>query len=80
MSNIEKLRKIRLEKLRALQKAGINVYPAEVLRTNSNQEALDKFLGLSKQKKKIFLVVHNQVNLEKDKIFGGEEIRPYQQA
>ena len=56
MSNIEKLRKIRLEKLRALQKAGINVYPAEVLRTNSNQEALDKFLGLSKQKKKIFLV------------------------
>lgn len=56
MSNIKKLKKVRLEKLKNLEKAGINPYPAEVFRTHVNQEALDKFSGLSRQKKKITLV------------------------
>lgn len=56
MSNIEKLKKVRLEKLNNLKKAGIDAYPAEVLRTHTNKEALDKFSGLSRQKKKISLV------------------------
>lgn len=56
MGNIEKLKKIRLQKLKNLQKAGINPYPAEVLRTHTNQEALNKFAQLAKQKKKITLV------------------------
>ena len=56
MGNIEKLKKIRLQKLKNLQKAGINPYPAQVLRTHTNQEALNKFAQLAKQKKKITLV------------------------
>jgi len=56
MSNIEKLKKVRLKKLRALQKAGIDVYPAEVLRTHSNQRALADFNKLSQAEKKIVLV------------------------
>jgi lysyl-tRNA synthetase class 2 len=53
MKNIDKIRKVRLKKLENLEKAGINVYPAKVLRTCSNQEALNKF---NKLKGKITLV------------------------
>ena len=56
MGNIEELKKVRLEKLKVLQKAGINVYSAEVLRTHANQEALDDFSKLSRAKKRISLV------------------------
>lgn len=56
MSNREKIRRNRLKKLRNLEKAGFNPYPAKVLRTHSNQEALDKFNQLSRGRKKIFLV------------------------
>ena len=56
MSNIDKLKKVRIDKLKNLEKAGINPYPAEVLRTHTNQGALDKFSQLSKQKKRITLV------------------------
>ena len=56
MSNIEKLKKVRLQKLKNLEKAGVNVYPADVLRSHTNQETLDKFSQLSKQKKRITLV------------------------
>jgi lysyl-tRNA synthetase class 2 len=54
MSNIEDLRKVRLEKLRNLEKAGINPYPAEISRTHTNKEALDNFKKL--KNKKITLV------------------------
>ena len=47
MGNIEELKKVRLEKLKALRKAGIDPYPAEVFRTDTN---------LSNAKKKITLV------------------------
>ncbi len=56
MSNIEKLKKVRIDKLKNLEKAGINPYPAEVLRTHTNQEALDSFNKLIRVKKKITLV------------------------
>ncbi|OGZ33213.1 MAG: lysine--tRNA ligase [Candidatus Portnoybacteria bacterium RBG_13_40_8] len=54
MKNLEEIRKNRLKKLANLIKAGINPYPAEVLRTHTNQEALDNFNKL--QNKKIILV------------------------
>ncbi len=47
MSNIEKLKKVRMEKLKNLRKAGIDPYPAKVLRTDTN---------LSRSEKKITLV------------------------
>jgi len=56
MSNIEKLKKVRIDKLKNLEKAGINPYPAEVLRTHTNQGALDSFNKLIRVKKKITLV------------------------
>jgi len=56
MKNLEKIRKIRIKKLRNLEKTGINPYPAQVLRSHTNQEALDKFNQLSRSKKKINLV------------------------
>ncbi len=49
MKNIDKIKKIRLKKLRNLEKAGINPFPAKVLRTHTNQEALDKFSKLAKK-------------------------------
>lgn len=51
---LEDIKKTRLEKLANLKKAGINPYPADVLRTHTNAEALDAFKGLSN--KKIVLV------------------------
>jgi len=56
MNNLEKIKKIRLKKLKNLKKAGINPYPGEVLRTHTNQEVLDDFNKLSQTKKKITLV------------------------
>ena len=50
MKNLAKIRKVRLRKLENLKKAGINPYPAKVLRTHTNQEALDKFTTLGKKK------------------------------
>jgi len=54
MKNIDKIKKIRLKKLENLEKAGLNLYPAKVSRTYTNQEALDNFSKL--QKRKITLV------------------------
>jgi lysyl-tRNA synthetase class 2 len=54
MKNLEEIRKNRLKKLTNLIKAGINPYPAKILRTHINQEALDNFNKL--QNKKIILV------------------------
>ena len=50
MKNLEELKKIRLRKLENLIKAGINPYPAEVLRTYTNQEALDALKKLASKK------------------------------
>lgn len=51
---LEDIKKTRLEKLANLKKVGINPYPAEVLRTHTNKEALDDFKKLTN--KKIILV------------------------
>ncbi len=50
MSNIEELKKVRIQKLNNLIKAGINPYPAQVLRTHTNKEALDAFKKLANRK------------------------------
>ncbi|MFZ5559483.1 MAG: lysine--tRNA ligase [Patescibacteria group bacterium] len=50
MINLEKIRRFRLEKLNNLIKAGLNPYPAKVLRTHTNKEVLDNFSKLSKKK------------------------------
>ncbi len=49
MSNLKKLKKVRLQKLKNLKKAGMDPYPAEAQRTHSNQQALDDFKNLTKQ-------------------------------
>ena len=56
MSSIENLKKIRLEKLKNLKKAGINPYPANISRTHTNEKALNDFSKLTEQNKKISLV------------------------
>jgi len=50
MKNLEELKKIRLRKLENLIKAGINPYPAEILRTHTNKEALGGFKKLTGKK------------------------------
>lgn len=47
MDNLENLKQVRMKKLESLKKAGINPYPAEVLRTHTNQEAINDFGKLS---------------------------------
>ena len=55
MSTIEELRKIRIEKLKKLESAGLLAYSAKTKRTHSIAEALDNFSKLSKSKKEIVL-------------------------
>ncbi|HUT96446.1 MAG TPA: lysine--tRNA ligase [Candidatus Paceibacterota bacterium] len=50
MDNLEEIRKIRIEKLENLKKAGINAYPAEVLRTHTNKEAINDFKKLANKR------------------------------
>jgi len=52
----DELRKIRLKKLEAIRKAGINVYPAKTKRTHKIAEALKDFAQLSRLKKEVILV------------------------
>jgi len=56
MSNLEELRKTRIQKMKNLIKAGINPYPAQVSRTLTNKEALDEFNKINRAGKKITLV------------------------
>ncbi len=56
MSTIDELKKVRLQKLNSLQKAGLLAYPAKTKRTHSIAEALENFSKLSKSKKEIVLV------------------------
>ncbi|MBI2049834.1 MAG: lysine--tRNA ligase [Candidatus Staskawiczbacteria bacterium] len=56
MPTINELKKVRLKKLRALEKAGFLTYPAKTKRTHSINEVLDDFSKLVKSKKAIVLV------------------------
>lgn len=55
MEELDNLRQIRVEKLRALIKQGVDPYPAETKRTHAVGETLASFNSLSKAKKKITL-------------------------
>ncbi len=55
MANIDELRKVRLEKLEAIRKAGILPYPGETKRTHKIEEALADFANLSRSEKEIIL-------------------------
>ncbi len=56
MATIDDLRKIRLKKLKAIEKAGILPFPEKTKRTHKIEEALEDFNALSKSKKEIVLV------------------------
>jgi len=55
MAAIDELRKIRLKKLEAIEKAGLLAYPIKTKRTHKISEALKDFAKLSKSKKEIIL-------------------------
>jgi len=55
-STQDDLRKIRLKKLEAIQKAGFSIYPLKTKRNHKISEALKEFLNLSQKKKEIILV------------------------
>ncbi|MFH1894780.1 MAG: lysine--tRNA ligase [Patescibacteria group bacterium] len=55
MANIDELRKVRLEKLEAIKKAGFLPYPEETKRTHTINEALLSFDNLVKSEKEIIL-------------------------
>lgn len=52
---LEEIRKIRLDKLEAVKKAGFNPYPAATSRTHSAAQAAADFLNLSEKNQKIVL-------------------------
>ncbi|MFC1629891.1 lysine--tRNA ligase [Patescibacteria group bacterium] len=56
MATINELKKIRLEKLKSIQRAGFLGYPGKARRTHSCQEALRDFTKLAKSKKEVILV------------------------
>ncbi len=47
---IKDIKKVRLEKLEALKKAGINPFPSQVRRTHTNKQVIDDFNKLLKKK------------------------------
>jgi len=55
MAQISELRKIRLKKLEAVRKAGINAYPARTKRTHKIAQALKDFVQLARLKKEVIL-------------------------
>ena len=55
MEELDNLRQIRVKKLKALIKQGIDPYPAESVRTHIASQVLGSFSSLSKGKKKITL-------------------------
>lgn len=56
MVTLDELRKIRLKKLGAIQKAGFLAYPEKTKRTHKIAEALESFSKISKAKKEVILV------------------------
>jgi lysyl-tRNA synthetase class 2 len=55
MSTIEELRKVRLEKLKALEHAGILAFPAKTKRTHRICEALENFDKLAEKQEEVVL-------------------------
>ncbi len=55
MSSIEEIKKVRIQKLKSLEKSGLLAYPAKTKRTHSIGEALENFKKLSKSGKEIVL-------------------------
>jgi len=55
MPTIEELKKVRIQKLKAIESAGLLAYPSESKKTHLISEAIDGFLKLSKSKKSIVL-------------------------
>ena len=56
MATIDELKKNRLKKLGAIQKAGFLVYPGKTRRTHKIREVLEGFSKISKAKKEVILV------------------------
>ena len=56
MATIDEIKKVRLQKLKSLQNAGLLAYPAKTKRTHSIREALKDFYKILKSKKTIVLV------------------------
>ena len=48
MPTIEELKKVRIQKLKAIESAGLLAYPSESKKTHLISEAIDGFLKLSK--------------------------------
>ncbi len=55
MATIDELYKVRLDKLKSLQKSGVLAYPATTKRTHSVAQALENFTEISKLQKDIVL-------------------------
>ena len=55
MASIDELRKVRLQKLEAIKKAGFLAYPESTKRTHTIAQALENFDKLSKEEKEIIL-------------------------
>lgn len=55
MNTEEKIKKVRLEKLKSLRLAGFSAYPLKTARTHEIQEALNKFKKLQEDEKRIVL-------------------------
>jgi len=55
MSTIDEIRKTRLKKLEAIQRAGFNAYPEKTKRTHTISQALKEFGALSRSKKELIL-------------------------
>ena len=56
MATIKELRKVRLRKLKAIQKAGLLAFPSKTKRTQTITQALEDFSKLSRSQKEIVLV------------------------
>ncbi len=56
MATIDEIRKTRLKKLEAIQRAGFNAYPEKTKRTHTIYQALKDFNALSRSKKELILV------------------------
>jgi lysyl-tRNA synthetase class 2 len=56
MASIDDIRNTRLEKLKAIERAGILAYPGVVKRTHTSNEAIEDFDKLSKDEKEVILV------------------------
>jgi len=55
MNSIQKIKKERLKKLKAIKKAGLLAYPGETKRTHTIKQVLDNFSDLTKKEKRITL-------------------------